>query len=113
MQPRGSRAERTSLALADSAATESPGAAERQREKATASELTDTTRRLTNHLDSLVPEYKTDRAGATGFIGAESVLDAGLKLVTYKNVTPEMAFKMYSKMNDAIGIINGIKDKLS
>ena len=91
------------LALADSAATESPEAAEGQGEKA---DLADITCRPTNHLDSLVPEYKTARAGAAGFIGAENALDAGLKLVTNKNVTAIAEFvSLLTGAIFAIGVV--------
>lgn len=48
-------------------------------------------RALRDHLDSLVPEYQTARAGAAAFFGAEDALDAGRKIVTSRMNNSEIA----------------------
>lgn len=44
---------------------------------------------LTAKLDSMVPSYKTARAGAAGFFGAENALEAGQNFVTSKMANGE------------------------
>jgi hypothetical protein len=44
---------------------------------------------LRDHLDTVVPEYGSARAGAAAFFGAENALDAGQNYVTQNFATPE------------------------
>lgn len=52
---------------------------------------------LKSHLDDLVPDYKTARAGAAKFFGAEDAMDAGQKFV-HQNMAIGEAAKALSKM---------------
>lgn len=93
------------------------GSLKRNGAKDAVAEAVDIKNQLVAHIDSLVPDYKSARRGAAGFIGAENALDAGAMLVN-KKVPTDVAFRMFTKMNDAerelarIGITNALKERL-
>jgi hypothetical protein len=86
-------------------------------ERSAISDLTLLKQRLTGVLDSAVPEYKTARAGASMFFGAEDALDAGRNFAL-KPMQLQEAKAAYSKFTDAekkafgIGWASSITDKL-
>ncbi|MGN6591497.1 MAG: hypothetical protein ACTHJX_01220, partial [Terriglobales bacterium] len=81
------------------------------------SDLTNIRNSLLGELDSTVPQFRTARAGAAGFFGAEDALDAGRQYVMQPRQLPE-AVQAIGKMSApdkkafAIGAASSAIDKL-
>lgn len=81
------------------------------------SDLTQLKGKLTDTLDGLVPEYKTARAGAAAYFGAQDALEAGKKFAGTLNMLPE-ARAAFMKMNPAekrafgVGYASSLVDKI-
>jgi hypothetical protein len=61
------------------------------KQKADFSGLVDARNALVEHLDNTAPAYKTARAGAAAFFGAEDALDAGRKILSSRMKNTEIA----------------------
>lgn len=72
--------------------------AQRAGENGQARDLTMLKTQLVDHLDSMVPAYKSARQGAAQFFGAQDALEAGQKFVAAK-VENEAAKKVVAKMS--------------
>lgn len=80
-------------------------------------DLTALKAKLTGTLDNLVPEYKTARAGAAAFFGADDALEAGKNFAGHLADLPEarqafMKFSQPEKQAFAIGYASSLIDKL-
>ncbi len=73
------------------------GTARRAGKNALAADLTALKSALVDELDGIVPQYKTARAGAAAFFGAEDALEAGKKFANTPRLVPE-AKKAFQSM---------------
>ena len=93
------------------------GTAQRQGKNALASELVQMKQKLVGALDAAVPQYKTARAGAAAFFGAEDALDAGKQFANATRDLPE-AKQAFTALNAAeqkafrVGYASEIIDKV-
>lgn len=93
------------------------GVAQRAGKNTKAADLVGLKQELTKVLDDAVPSYKTARAGASAFFGAEDALDAGRKFANSPRSLPEtkQAFSKFSSAEKKLfqnGYMSEMIDKL-
>jgi hypothetical protein len=91
--------------------------ARRAGKNALAADMTALKQSLVDELDQIVPTYKTARAGAAAFFGAEDALDAGRKFATQPRMVPEaqralQAMKKAEKEAFATGYASELIDRI-
>jgi len=96
---------------------DSIGSAKRAGNNQMASDLMGLKTALVDELDTIVPTYKTARAGAAAFFGAEDALEAGKKFATTPRLVPEatkafQSFKPAEKEAFATGYASELIDRI-
>jgi len=91
--------------------------ARRAGKNALAADMTALKTALTDELDFIVPSYKTARAGAAAFFGAEDAIEAGRKFAGTPRAVPEAArafktFKPAEKEAFATGYASELVDRI-
>lgn len=81
------------------------------------SDITSLKQALVSELDGIVPDYKSARAGAAAFFGAEDALEAGKKFAGTPRLVPEArkafaAFKPAEKQAFATGYASELIDRI-